>query len=73
MSKFNGSSGKKPSAEARRYVYACLAATLECDLTSGADYLYGTGESDDLNEFDVRRVKAAALKVIKELKRKAAR
>jgi hypothetical protein len=67
VSKFDGSSGKRPSAEARRYVYDCFATTLAADLDNGSGYIF---EDDDLDEFDVRRIQKAVKLVIKELRRK---
>lgn len=71
--KFKGENGRKPSTEARRYVYQVLAQTLEYDLANGAEWLTDAGGGDTLNEFDKRRVVAAANKVIVEMQRKAAK
>lgn len=65
--KFSGDSGRKPSAEARRYVYAVMASALETDLIDPEGWVRG-GLG---NEFDDRRAKSAARKVITELRRKA--
>lgn len=67
--KFDGSSGKRPSAEARRYVYAVAASSLETDLTDPEGWLLG-GLDD---EVDRRRVKRETRKVAAELRRKANR
>ena len=66
--KFNGASGRKAQTEARRYVYRCLATTLEQDIDgSGAGYLH-----DDLEyEADRRRAIKAARAILRELTKKA--
>lgn len=64
--KFDGSSGRKPSAEARRYVYNVLATSIETDLGDHEGWLFG-GLDD---EVDRRRVKKAAKLVVAELLRK---
>lgn len=69
MSKFNGSGGRKPSTEARRYVYKCLASVLEEEIELSSIWLC----ADDMDEFDRRRVLIAAKKVVIELRRKAVR
>jgi hypothetical protein len=68
--KFSGSSGRRPAAEARRYIYLTLATILEADLDARAGW---TSEDVDLNEADIRRVEKEGRKVIEELRRKAAR
>jgi hypothetical protein len=73
VSKFTGANGRKPSTEARRYVYRVLAQTLEYDLANGSEWLTDAGGGDTLDEFDRRRVVAAAKKVIVEMRRKAER
>ena len=65
--KFNGSSGRRPSAEARSYVYAVLASALETDLGDPEGWMRGGIEEEP----DERRVFKAARAVIKELRRKA--
>lgn len=67
--KFDGSSGRRPSAEARSYVYRVLAASLETDLVDRDGWMFGGIE----NDADRRRVRRAAEKVIKELLSKGAR
>lgn len=70
--KFDGSSGRKPSTEARRYVYAVTAIMLEAELEMPlreAQWLFGDTE---LDEFDRRRLRKEAAKVVAELRRKAA-
>jgi hypothetical protein len=64
---FDGSSGRRPSAEARRYVYAIVATSLENDMEDSGGWLFGGLES----EFDRRRVRKAARLVVTELRRKA--
>lgn len=67
--KFDGSSGRRPSAEARRYIYRCLASTLQNDAGDlSAGYLF---DEEDLEEVDIRRLKKEAQKVIHELRVKA--
>lgn len=64
--KFDGSSGRRPSAEARRYVYRVLATCLDTDLGDDEGWMLGGIDC----EFDRRRVKRAAELVIEELLRK---
>lgn len=70
--RFNGESGKKPSAQARRYIYERLAVMLMDDMRDRP-------RSDSFvlreinNEFDERRVRNEAKKVVAELERKAKR
>ena len=64
--KFNGSSGRKPQTEARRYVYAVLATAIEHDGDDIRGWLFG-----GLEEPDRRRVEKAARAIVKELRRKA--
>ncbi len=73
MSKFTGANGRKPSTEARRYVYAILAQTLEADLSNGSEWLSDARGDNGLDEFDRRRVVAAVKKVIVEMRRKASK
>lgn len=65
--KFDGSSGRKPSTEARRYIYAVLAASLESDMRDPDGWVRGGIE----DEFDLRRLRKEARKVFTELMRKA--
>jgi hypothetical protein len=65
--KFDGSSGRKPSAEARRYVYAVLASCLADDMTDRGGWVFGGIDSD----FDRRRLIRAGQLVVKELLRKS--
>lgn len=58
----------KPSAEARRYVYAALANFLADDVDH-APTGWVLGPLDD--EFDRRRVRIEAHKVVAEMRRKA--
>jgi hypothetical protein len=67
--KFNGSSGRRPSAEARRYIYAVMASALTEDMRDDGGWVYGGIES----EFDRRRLASEARKVVAEFLRKAAR
>ena len=66
--RFTGKQGMKPSAEARRYIYAALANFLEDDVDH-APTGWMFGPLDD--EFDRRRVRTEASKVVAELRRKA--
>ena len=70
MSKFTGADGRKPSTEARRYVYRRLAKLLEDELNEneGIGWLW---EGDDIDEFDRRRIRGALMKVVAELHKKA--
>lgn len=56
-----------PFYQARRYIYRCLYRTLEADLDNGSEYLVDNlrDENDRLAAFN------AALKVIRELRKKA--
>lgn len=67
--KFDGASGMRPSAEARRYVYVVLSSALETDLGDPQGWIFGGID----NEFDRRRAFAAARLVIRELRRKGRR
>lgn len=64
--KFDGSSGKRPSVEARRYVYAVTAASLDTDLCDPEGWVLG----GLVDEADIRRAKKATKLVIAELVRK---
>lgn len=64
--RFDGSSGRKPSAEARRYVYGILAAILEHELTDADGWVFGGIELDA----DRRRLVRAVRLVRDELRRK---
>ena len=66
---FDGRSGRLPSAEARRYVYAVLAASLADDITNREGWVLGGVE----REVDQRRARKATQLVIAELMRKAAK
>lgn len=68
MSRFDGSSGRKPSAEARRYVYGVLATVIELD-----SRWFVEPSDESLDEFDRRRVRVAMKLVRAEMQRKAAR
>ena len=67
--KFNGASGRKPSAEARRYIYRMLAMSLEEKLSDGTGNPY---DDDGLDELDRRRIQRVGDLVVRELRRKAA-
>jgi hypothetical protein len=68
--KFDGSSGKKPSTEARRYVDAVLWSMLEAELEAAErEHTWMFGGLDD--EVDRRRVRAAIRRVQTALQRKA--
>lgn len=65
---FDSSNGRgRPSAQARRYVYAVLASSLTDDLTNSEGWVFGGME----DEVDRRRARKAAKLVIAELIRKA--
>lgn len=72
--RFSGANGRKPSAQARRYIYERLAVMLKEDM-----YQHPSPEGGSFvlrhinNEFDVRRIRNEAQKVISELHRKANR
>jgi hypothetical protein len=70
--KFDGSSGFRPSAEARRYVYAVLGAMLEHELSEARNFnhdgwMFGGIE----DEADRRRLTKAINLVRDEMRRKA--
>ena len=69
MTKFTGANGRKPSTEARRYVYAILVPMLQHELCDEAQWMFGGIDC----EFDRRRLRIAIKKVIVEMERKAAR
>lgn len=64
---FDGSSGMRPNAQARRYVYAVAASALETDLGDPDGWVFGGMEE----KADRVLARKAALKVIAELRRKA--
>lgn len=69
MSVFNGSRGLKPQTEARRYVYGCIASALD----NGDEQTFGWfGPTEDMDEFDRRRLKKAIAAVYVEMIRKCA-
>lgn len=63
---FTGKDGRKPSTEARRYVYRMLLNMLSHDNEDPHGWLWGGIEDD----FDRRRLKIAIGKVKAELTRK---
>jgi hypothetical protein len=65
--KFNGSSGRKPQTEARRYVYAILVAVLEHEHHDPDGWMFGGVE----DSFDQRRLHKAINAVKAEMRRKA--
>jgi len=64
---FDGSSGRRPSAEARRYVFRVLVRTIAEDLTNNDGWLLGGVE----DATDRRRIKNEAVRLAKSLERKA--
>jgi len=71
MSLFNGDSGRKPQAEARRFVYGTLAALLDNSQERGEEGRFALGP--DGTEFDRRRLKKALDAVRNEMLKKAKR
>lgn len=67
--RFDGSSGARPSTEARRYVLRMLATFLQRQIDDGGHELIA-GLDD---EFDRRRVRTAARLVAKSLDIRASR
>jgi hypothetical protein len=67
--KFNGDSGRRPQAEARRYVYSVLATMLDHELSPEAydGWIFGGIKFDP----DKRRLRRAVKAVIVEMRRKA--
>lgn len=53
--------------EAKRYIYECLAETLELDLDQGSEFIF----DNEFSERDQARVVKACEQVIAELDRKA--
>ena len=68
---FDGGSGRRPSAEARRYVYGVLAQILDNEL--GPDEKEGWIFGGVEDELDRRRLTKAVKAVQKEMRRKAER
>jgi hypothetical protein len=64
--RFTGSSGMRPQAEARRYVYRMLETMLAHENPGDGGWIYGGFE----NELDVRRLKKAVAAVRREMRRK---
>jgi hypothetical protein len=71
MSIFDGSSGRKPQTEARRFVYGCLASILDNGQERGENGWFGLGPDGD--EFDRRRLRKALDAVRAEMLKKQAR
>lgn len=72
--RFNGTHDRRPSAQARRYIYERLAVMLKGDMyqhppPEGGSYVLRHID----NAFDERRIRNEAKKVISELHRKANR
>ncbi len=67
--KFTGNTGRRPSAEARRYVYRVLASCLDDDLDNPEGWVLG-GIDDEPSQ---RRARKAAKLVFAELVRKGRR
>lgn len=65
---FDGKSGRKPSAEARRYIYAVLATAIVHDLLDLEGWIFGGMDEEP----DRRRARKAALAIKRELEKKAA-
>jgi hypothetical protein len=66
---FNGESGMRPSAEARRYVYRVTTMMLDHELTDRDGWMFG----GIAHEADKRRLRKAIKDVIKELTKKSNR
>lgn len=71
MSLFDGSSGRKPQTEARRWVYGVIATLLQNNQERGEHGWFALG--DDGDEFDRRRLNKALDAVCKEMERKQSR
>jgi hypothetical protein len=69
MSLFDGSSGRKPQTEARRFVYGVLATILDNSLERSEDGWFSMGERGD--EFDRRRLRKAMDAVRDEMAKKS--
>lgn len=66
--RFDGSTGHRPSTEARRYLYRVLAAVIDCEMRDPDGWFRGGIK----NEFDTRRLRHAAKLVAAEMMRKGA-
>lgn len=64
--RFDGSSGRRPVTEARRYIYNVLATAIGTDLEDLEGWLLGGIDE----ESDRRRIRKAAKAVVAELRRK---
>lgn len=64
--RFDGSSGRKPSTEARRYVYGIISAMLDHELTDLDGWIFGGIE----HEADRRRLSRAVRLVQLEMRRR---
>lgn len=64
--RFDGKSGRKPTAEARRYVYRVLAAVIETESRDREGWFFGGIE----NECDQRRLRKVLPLVGAEMMRK---
>lgn len=64
--RFNGDNGRKPTTEARRYIYRVLAASLEEDMKDYQGWILGGIDQEP----DRRRLHIVAKKVVAELLRK---
>lgn len=71
MSLFNGSNGRKPQTEARRWVYGVIATILDNGQERGEHGWFALGPEGD--EFDRRRLRKALDAVRNEMLRKAGR
>ena len=66
---FNGDSGRKPQAEARRWVYGVLGAIMDNAVERSENGWFSLGP--EANEFDRRRLKKALDAVRAEMFKKA--
>ena len=70
--RFDGKHGRKPSAQARRYIYERLAVLLKTDMCQHPAPDGGSFVLQHIdNEFDERRIRKEAAKIVSELHRKA--
>jgi hypothetical protein len=66
---FKGDSGRKPQAEARRYVYRVISMILDYELTDSDGWMFGGIEKEP----DQSRLRKAIKAVRVEMLRKAAK
>jgi hypothetical protein len=69
MTMFNDPT-RKPQAQARRFIYRCIATALDNDAELSRGWFW-PGEDESITEADRRRIRKAAKAVYNEMLRKA--